>query len=87
MDPEAKALEMRNDPSTTKGVLLGQIGLGGAAPGAIVAFKAGPDEATGADDDQTFASIDALDALAGIGATTLDKILAFALNGSATLAV
>lgn len=31
--------------------------------------------------------IDALDALAGIGATTLDKILAFALNGSATLAV
>lgn len=77
---ESQALEFLNHATTTKGVLLGQVGLSGSAPNAILEFKVGPDQEPGTADDGVFLTIDDLDALSGVALKTVNKIIAFARN-------
>jgi hypothetical protein len=71
-----------NHLKTTKSVLIGEVGLKGQTPGAIIDYRAGPDGAIGSADDVTIDSIQELDELPYVGKTSLDKLQAFAHNWS-----
>ena len=77
-------LEFLNHETTNKGVLVGQVGAGAAAT-AIINYKNGEDGQPGTDDDQTFASIDDVDGLSGIGSKSLAKFINFAKNWTAII--
>lgn len=58
----------------------GGIGLTSSAAAAILAHRAGPDGTPGTDDDRSFSTITALEALPSVGKATIDRIRTFALR-------
>ena len=79
---EAQLLKFINHVDTTKNVLVGEVGLKGQTPGAILDYRAGADGLLNTADDVSISSVQELDELPYVGSKSLDKMWAFALNWS-----
>ncbi len=77
--PEARAvLALVNARETTFEVLTKEGGLTAPTASAILAHRDGPDGAIGTDDDDPFDTLAEVDAIRGVGAATLKKLVALA---------
>jgi len=79
---EAQLLLFINHVDTTKNVLVGEVGLKGQTPGAILDYRAGADGLMNTADDVAIMSVQELDELPYVGGKSLEKIWAFSRNWS-----
>ena len=79
---EEKVLAFLNHPTTTKEVLDVDVGLTSTAAGELIAHRDGPDGVYGTGDDDPFDSLQEVDDVKYVGASTLGQIQAFAQTWS-----